>query len=252
MIRPDFYQKYSGGSIKGRIGGGGALKWKHGAQPVWKPFWKSRQRMIWVGSWTVGVEERNNGFEEYQGGKVSKAGGVGRKARQKSWRTALHFLLGQLGWGWSREGARYLDLGRGRKGDAEFSFSDGESEVPKRTTLWGWQFAPWDLGLKREIRRRESGLEIERNKHNKDIGNNENSRWAHPRRAHGMRTVRLRHCLLWKEKQESQQQHLRMQNEGAMREIGECTEITRRAKDRERGHILHLKGVRKMRLERQP
>lgn len=67
-----------------------------------------------------------------------------------------------------------------------------------------------------------------------------------------MRTVRLRHCLLWKEKQESQQQHLRMQNEGAMREIGECTEITRRAKDRERGHILHLKGVRKMRLERQP
>lgn len=32
------------------------------------------------------------------------------------------------------------------------------------------------LGLKRERRRRESGLEIERNKHNKDVGNNENSR----------------------------------------------------------------------------
>lgn len=86
-------------------------------------FKKSKQRIICVGSRIVSVKERNDGFEENEGGKVRKTVGMWEgKKREKSWRTAPHSSLGQPESAGSGVGVR--------KGDAEFSFRNDESEVP--------------------------------------------------------------------------------------------------------------------------
>lgn len=65
--------------------------------------------MIWVGSRTVSVKERNDGFEGYQGGKVSKIEDVGGEIKGE----VLPFFHGQPGRRQSRKRARWLDVGQG-------------------------------------------------------------------------------------------------------------------------------------------